>query len=83
MNQNKFKLDKIIKKKNKQYYIFWSNMKSKRKGIFSFIKKKKKGKSDKYQKNSTLLNLTHLPSFEFFFGQVTINYSFKIHMGAI
>jgi hypothetical protein len=44
MNQNKFKLDKIIKKKNKQYYIFWSNMKSKRKGIFSFIKKKKREK---------------------------------------
>ena len=66
MNQNKFKLDKIIKKKNKQYYIFWSNMKSKRKGIFSFIKKKK-GKAIKTKKNSTLFNLTHLPFFDFFF----------------
>ena len=66
MNQKKFKLDKIIKKKNKQYYIFWYNMKSKRKGIFSFIKKKK-GKAIKTKKKSTLLNLTHCPSLIFFF----------------
>jgi hypothetical protein len=59
MNQNKFKLDKIIKKKNKQYYIFWSNMKSKRKGIFSFIKKKK-GKSDKNQKKFHIIEFNPL-----------------------
>jgi hypothetical protein len=58
MNQNKFKLDKIIKKKNKQYYIFWSNMKSKRKGIFSFIKKK--GKSDKNQKKFHIIEFNSL-----------------------